>query len=219
MQDISTLQAERQQLVTRVAEIDALIEAASFSSTEYAVIEHTVTEFGSERSAWRVTHNGVPVTGHEYRDRQIAEDIATGLAAIPDDYSLTYEQIGRLGWRYLVRRNGRRITDSADIQRVITLVLEDVADRPRRAALAAERKAEAEAQAAAEKQAAAEAAERAKYATPRQVDFILTLLAEREFRAFPDPGFIIDGPTERAAIEKLTKEQASAYISSLKGDY
>lgn len=147
MQDIATLQAERQQLLARIAEIDALIKAAN-SSTAYAVVEHTVTEFGRERTAWRITRNGASVAGHEYRNHEVAEDIATGLNAIPEDYSLTFEQAGRLGWRFMVRRGGRRITDHEDIQRVIKSVHEHIADAPRRAALAEARRAEANAPAA-----------------------------------------------------------------------
>jgi uncharacterized membrane protein YccC len=145
------------------------------------------------------------------------------IAAVPDIYSVGYEQVGRLGWKYTARRSGGRLIDHEDIHRLIEMVRQDFDAIPGRIARAAERKAEEEAERVAAQEAAeraeAEAAERAKYATPRQVDFILTLLAEREFRAFPGPGFIIDGPTERSEIEKMTKERASAYISSLKGDY
>ncbi|NUQ98882.1 MAG: hypothetical protein HOY79_20755 [Streptomyces sp.] len=146
MQDITALQAERQRLADRIAEIDALIEAAD-TSTEYTAIESTVIEFGAERTVWRIARNGKRIPGHEYRTRLTAEDIALGLNSIPGDYSLSYENIGRLGWKFLVRRNGRRITDNANIHRVIKSVQEHVADAPRRAALAAERRAEAEASA------------------------------------------------------------------------
>jgi hypothetical protein len=154
MQDATALQTERQQLVNRIAEIDALIAAAN-SSTEYMVAERSVTEFGKERSVFRVTRNGAPVAGHEYRDRKVAEDVALGMTAIPEDYSLGFGPAGRLGWKYMARRNGKRIAEHEDIHRVIKSVQEDVADRPRRAALAAERRAEASARASIAVQVAA----------------------------------------------------------------
>ncbi|MEU3978365.1 hypothetical protein [Streptomyces bacillaris] len=54
-------------------------------------------------------------------------------------------------------------------------------------------------------------------ATPRQVEYILGLLAERG-RSGEGGGFMT-GPTDRAGIEKLTSDAASRYIDSLKGTY
>ena len=54
----------------------------------------------------------------------------------------------------------------------------------------------------------------AEPATERQVDFIMTLLG---FSGEAD-GFV-SGPTTREAIAKLSKSQASAYITSMKGGY
>lgn len=61
-------------------------------------------------------------------------------------------------------------------------------------------------------------ATKGELATPRQVDFIVQLLAERA-RSGGGGGFIVGGPTTPAAIEELTKAEASRYITSLKGDY
>lgn len=58
---------------------------------------------------------------------------------------------------------------------------------------------------------------RGALATPRQVDYILQLLAYRE-RTGEGGGFFY-GPTDRAAIEEMSKADASLYITSLKGDY
>jgi len=57
----------------------------------------------------------------------------------------------------------------------------------------------------------------AHLATPRQVDYILTLL-DRRARSGDGGGFF-SGPTDRAGIEKLSRSEASSYIDSLKGDY
>lgn len=54
-------------------------------------------------------------------------------------------------------------------------------------------------------------------ATPRQVEYILQLLAARE-RSGEGGGFF-SGPTDRAGVETLSKGEASTYITSLKGDY
>lgn len=54
-------------------------------------------------------------------------------------------------------------------------------------------------------------------ASPRQVDYILALLAQRR-RDGDDSGFY-QGPTKRADIEQMSSRDASTYITSLKGDY
>lgn len=88
-----------------------------------------------------------------------------------------------------------------------------------------QKKAEAGAIAAAEaavreaREAQLEEARRQKgpLATPRQVDFILKLLARREYSG--EGGGFFYGPTDRAGIEEMSKADASTYITSLKGDY
>ncbi|WP_026923297.1 hypothetical protein [Glycomyces arizonensis] len=55
-------------------------------------------------------------------------------------------------------------------------------------------------------------------ATPRQVDYIMSLMRQRR-RSGEGGGFIGGMPTTRAGVAKLTKQQASTLITSLKGDY
>ena len=57
----------------------------------------------------------------------------------------------------------------------------------------------------------------AELATERQVDFIMKLLAWCGVSGEAD-GFM-SGPTTREAVAKLSKAQASAYITSMKGGY
>lgn len=52
-------------------------------------------------------------------------------------------------------------------------------------------------------------------ATPRQIDYIMTLLAQGRHH---EGGFYV-GPTTHTEIAKLSKAEASAYITSLKGTY
>lgn len=64
---------------------------------------------------------------------------------------------------------------------------------------------------------AAQARRNADLATPRQINYILDLLAQRS-RTGEEGGFMT-GPTDRAGIDKMTRSVASAYIDSLKGAY
>lgn len=54
-------------------------------------------------------------------------------------------------------------------------------------------------------------------ATERQVSTIIGLLKAR--RISGEEGGFMSGPTDTAAIRKMTRAQASAYITSLKGAY
>lgn len=63
--------------------------------------------------------------------------------------------------------------------------------------------------------APAKTAARPDRATERQVSYIMSLISQG---AHEEGGFIA-GPTTRAEIAKLTKAEASAYITSLKGNY
>ncbi len=54
-------------------------------------------------------------------------------------------------------------------------------------------------------------------ATDRQVEYILGLLDQR--RRVDECGGFFPGPTDRAGIAALSREDASNYITSLKGDY
>ena len=73
--------------------------------------------------------------------------------------------------------------------------------------------------AAAEKAAAdrVAAGQPAELATERQVDYIMSLIARRA--AYGEADGFMAGPTTREAVAKLSKSQASAYITSMKGGY
>jgi hypothetical protein len=58
---------------------------------------------------------------------------------------------------------------------------------------------------------------RENLATPRQVNYILDLLAQRN-RDGDTSGFY-NGPTDEAGVARLTRSEASTYINSLKGNY
>lgn len=83
-----------------------------------------------------------------------------------------------------------------------------------RAKLAEERAAEEKA--AAERAAAeAEAKARGPLATDRQVSYILSLLAQHDGQNFT---WYTQGPTDAAEIAKMTRKDASTYISALEGE-
>ncbi|MFF8589999.1 hypothetical protein ACF061_00925 [Streptomyces sp. NPDC015220] len=111
--------------------------------------------------------------------------------------------------------------DTAKADILIQWATQHAAGAPDRIA----KKAEADAIAAAEatvreaREAQLKEARRQKgpLATPKQVDYILTLLARRE-RTGEGGGFFY-GPTDRAGLELLSRSDASSYITSLKGDY
>jgi len=63
--------------------------------------------------------------------------------------------------------------------------------------------------------ATAPTARLADHATPRQVDYILSLIA----RGAHEEGGYYDGPTTRTGIQQMTKASASAYIDSLTSRY
>lgn len=68
-----------------------------------------------------------------------------------------------------------------------------------------------------EQQDTAQAQARRGLATDRQISYILDLLAKRHHDG-DDSGFYY-GPTDRAGIAKMTRAEASTYITSLKGEY
>lgn len=66
-------------------------------------------------------------------------------------------------------------------------------------------------------QAAHERSRASAPASPRQVDYIMTLLSRRR-RSGQGGGFFA-GPTDRAGLAKLSQADASAYIDSLRDEY
>lgn len=78
------------------------------------------------------------------------------------------------------------------------------------AKIAAEREAQAKADA---ERAAAEA--RGPLATDRQVNYIMSLLAQHDGQ---NVTWYSKGPTSRAEVARMTRSDASTYISALKGE-
>lgn len=111
--------------------------------------------------------------------------------------------------------------DLAKADTLIRFATQHTADSPARIAKKAEqdaiRAAEAAVREAREAQLNEARQQKGPLATPRQVEYILQLLARRE-RSGEGGGFF-SGPTDRASLEEMSKIDASSYITSLKGDY
>lgn len=118
-----------------------------------------------------------------------------------------------------------RVDTASSVEDVIAHLMKNVHAHAQGAAERIAKKAEEDAIAAAEatvreareEQLAEARRTKGPLATPRQVEFILQLLARRE-RTGEGGGFFY-GPTDRAGIEEMSKADASTYITSLKGDY
>lgn len=84
-----------------------------------------------------------------------------------------------------------------------------------RAELAAKREAETKAETETKPEPAKEEA-RGPLATDRQVDYIMTLLAQHGGQ---NTTWFSAGPTTLEEVSRMTRRDASTYISALKGDY
>lgn len=100
---------------------------------------------------------------------------------------------------------------------LISLALRHAEGADARIAKQAEADAIAAAEAAVREARQAQLAEAGELATPRQVEYILRLLAARE-RSGEGGGFFV-GPKTRGDIALLSKGAASTYITSLTGNY
>ncbi|MFJ6667399.1 hypothetical protein [Streptomyces sp. NPDC091383] len=214
--------------------------------TTYRIEQGTTIKYGQERTTWTIVRtDGTPAGYGSGKDSRIRD--ATFYTRESADFYAKFYENTPAGYRVdkSIPRAGRMdnttywvVTGSTDgdpyelkqripvdsATAVDTLIMwanQHAAGAPERIA----KKAEADAIAAAEaavreaREAQLEEARRQKgaLATPRQIDYIIQLLARRE-RTGEGGGFFY-GPTDRAGIEEMSKADASTYITSLKGDY
>ncbi|MUN41389.1 helix-turn-helix domain-containing protein [Actinomadura litoris] len=202
---------------------------------------HRVVRTDGTEPGWR---GDARLIDHIYADRARAEAVAEFLNRTPDCYRLELRQAGRTfsssgGWRWVVTggRDGdpHRVSARIDvgwqppatsssttaIGHVIGLTLTHDKGAEKRIAEHAEKQAiaaaEQEVRQAREAQLAELRRQKGQLATPRQVDYILDLLEQR--RISGEGGGFYLGPADRAAIEEMSKNEASVYITSLKGEY
>lgn len=125
-------------------------------------------------------------------------------------------------WWIKIGKHSRQLEESNDLIAPVHVRSSLTDDEIRTKAEGLEAKwsemAEAARQVATEKHAEremAEAIERVQetLATPKQVDYIMTLLRKHE------GGGYMTGPTTREGVAALDRQTASAYIDSLKGEY
>lgn len=216
--DTEDLIAERQQLITRIAEIDAALAAAAPARDEFGIVEVVRGKGDCARTYYRITRNGNE-QGADFWNPAIAEEMLAALQRLPQGYHLSYVQ-GRKGdWLFQASKGSWKTSwGSASAEAEVQAAIRHLAATPEREQRAAERAVQAKRDAAAAAEEARAGAAAPLLATPRQVEFILDLLRHREFSG-EGGGFWIGGPTDPKDIKKLTRDDASSYIASLKGDY
>jgi pyruvate/2-oxoglutarate dehydrogenase complex dihydrolipoamide acyltransferase (E2) component len=134
------------------------------------------------------------------------------------DYGKPFKSSPKAGWYVYAESDGKPIrlhhvhdTEEAAIEEAH----QEQAARDRRAASKAET-APAKAQPATTPAApAVRETSSEQLATPRQVDYIMSLIAQGRH----EEGGFHNGPTTREGVEQMTKQAASVYITSLKSDY
>lgn len=127
------------------------------------------------------------------------------LSYLTREYAITTDEIVAVAGKLVAFvENGVAYAFSRkDSDRIDAIVAQYVADRDAKAAEATT--------------ATAPVAEAA--ATGRQVDYIMSLLDSRQRDGLADVVGFTTGPTTREGVARMTRRAASAYISSLKGEY
>lgn len=127
------------------------------------------------------------------------------LSYLTREYAITTDEIVAVAGKLVAFvENGVAYAFSRkDSDRIDAIVAQYVADRDAKAAEATT--------------APAPVAEAA--ATGRQVDYIMSLLDSRQRDGLADVVGFTTGPTTREGVARMTRRAASAYISSLKGEY
>lgn len=214
--------------------------------TTYRIEQGTVTRYGHERTAWTIVRTDGTPAGYgrdadprihdaEFSTLATAEFYMEFLENTPRGYSLDQvrpraNSMDRKTYWIVKGSAGddpgtlkqyvdadRDESDRRTVDILIQLAVQHAAGAEERIQAKAATDA-AEAVKEARKRRLAELrATRGELATPRQVDYILQLLAYRE-RTGEGGGFMY-GPTDRAGVEEMSKADASMYITSLKGDY
>jgi hypothetical protein len=199
---------------------------------KYEVREVTKTSIGREYTVYAIVpagkNNAFGVTYPKREDAEFHVDVAD---RIPDGYRVSknshparsmrsgyyWKVEGPDGFRHTWDEGNDKIHDATGGDLLVRIALEHAKDAPKRAA----KKAVAEAEQAVREARADQLAElqrqKGELATYRQVDYILDLLEQR--RITGEGGGFFVGPTDRAGIEELSKNEATMYITSLKGDY
>lgn len=205
---------------------------------EYETTHYTIVRTDGARD-WRISYT-------KYTDPAAADLHCKFLNGVGDEYNIerrTYPaRTGRRGhfWRISGGRIGdprplNQQVDEGDEERtkfavdegldlaglMIRIATRHAAGADKRIAAEAEREAIAEAEAEVQQARADQlsriAESKGPLATPRQVDYILSLLDARRYDG--NGGGFFTGPTNRPGIEELSRGEASMYIDSLKENY
>lgn len=183
---------------------------------------YTVTQTAT---GWEATDTTGTIQLHRYATQALAEFAAQVLNALPEGYVLRRvakpARGMKRGFTWIIEGHGwsaKRDESPALLpEHLIRDVAEHAAGAPARDAKAVIAAAEAVAEQAHRQELADMATVHGPRATPKQVDYIMTLLAARA--RLGEGGGFMTGPTDRAGVERMAREDASAYINSLKGEY
>lgn len=156
------------------------------------------------------------INGTEYKTSR------SGYIQITTDYYITQDDekrtrrgllIHKAGWNVYHNNGDTPTSQHGDDQATAAAAAQDAQIK------AAERKSARAVAKAKEEAAAAERAalisEKGPLATPRQVDYIMALISQGRHHE----GGFYDGPTTIEDIRTMSKASASAYITSLAGNY
>ncbi|MEU5157270.1 hypothetical protein [Glycomyces sp. NPDC021274] len=226
--------------VTASQRCTSAFQEETMTDQRYTVVEQTTERPASKwTKAHTVTKYVVTKAGKEprsydpvYTEREHAELHARIANAIPDNYSIRRvaprASSIRSGYVWKLEGHSRdprpckstfdESNYDGDLDRLAGNAIRVANEH---AAGSGARIAEAEAEEILREAHAARRAEltaqKGELATPRQIDYIMSLLAQREISG--EGGGFYYGPTTRAGVEEMSKAEASVYIRSLTGDY
>lgn len=198
-------------------------------SVRYQIVATTHRLHGHDRVRYKVSKIGDPKSydlaysnlDHAQTHLALVEGMPDGYRPTRGTYSANSVRAGQAYWKVEGPDGYKQTSDVNDqgshVDALIRSAVAHAAKASERAAKRAVEEAEAAVREARVEQLAELERTKGELASPRQVEYIMRLLAYREISG-EGGGFFL-GPTSRAGVEGLSKREATLYITSLKGDY